>query len=125
MNRLRIIPRLFHSSERQLFQTVCLTITWKQANKDYKEELVDVLCFFNMTSAMGRKVVLIPDYLHSLSIYSYFSSLIRGTKTYFDVTPKMCFLSRIFSELSSAQNVKFIRFTIPKQNYVILTNNCL
>ena len=64
MNGLRFM-RLFHSSEIQLFQTVCFTITWKQTNKDYKEELVSVLYFLNITSALGRKVVLIPDYLHS------------------------------------------------------------
>ena len=64
MNVLRIIPRLFYSSEIELFQTVCFTITWKQTNKDYKEKLVDGVCFFKMTSAMGRKVVLIADYLH-------------------------------------------------------------
>ena len=38
----------------------------QQTNKDHcKEELVDRLCFLNMTLAVGHKVVLIPDYLPS------------------------------------------------------------
>ena len=65
MNELRIIPRLFHSSEIQLFQTICFKITSKQPNKDYKEDLVDVLGFLNMTSTVGHKLVLIPDCLQS------------------------------------------------------------
>ena len=47
MNGLRIIMRLFHSSEIQLFQTICFKITWWQTNKDYKEKLVYVPCFLN------------------------------------------------------------------------------
>ena len=39
--------------------------TWKQRNKDYKEELLDALCFLNMASPVGYKVVSIPDCLHS------------------------------------------------------------
>ena len=120
MNGLRIIPGLFHSSEIQLFQMICFKIAWQQTNKDYKEELVDVLCFFNITSAVGHKVVLIPDFFTPPSMYSYFS---MSYQRYLHVlqTPRMCCLSRIVSELLSAQNVKFVRFTKPKQNYVIST----
>ena len=73
MNGLRIIPRHFHSSEIQPFQTICFKITRRQINKDYKEQLVDELCFLNITSAVGHKIVLIPDYFTSLSMYSYFA----------------------------------------------------
>ena len=92
--------------------------------KGLQKELVHVLCFFNITSAVGHKVVLIPDFFTPLSMYLYFS---MSCKRYLHVlqTPRMCCLSRIISELLSAQNVKFVRFTIPKQNYVISTEQCL
>ena len=63
---------MIHSSEIQLFQTICFKITRKQTNKNYKEELVDELCYLNITSAVGHKAVLIPDYFTPLSMYSYF-----------------------------------------------------
>ena len=119
MNGLRIIPRLFHSSEIQLFQTICFKITWQQTKKDYKEELVDVHCFPNMTSAVGHKVVLIPDYLHStFHVFVFSHDLLR-----------MCYLymirCAIWHHLHNFKNVKFIRFARPKRDYVISTKKCL
>ena len=71
---------------------------------------MDVLYFLNMTSAVGHKVVLIPDYLHStFHIFEFSHVLLRE-----------CYLSRIISELLSAQNAKLTRFTRPKQNYAFL-----
>ena len=124
MNGLRIIPRLIHSSEMQLFQTICFKITQQQTNKNYKEELVDVLCFFNITSAFGHKVILIPDYFTPLSIHSYFSMSYQG-HLQVPQTPRMCCLSRIVSELLAAQNVKFMTFTRPKKNLEFLQKKCL
>ena len=48
--------------------------TWKQRNKDCKEELLDALCFLNMASPVGYKVVPIPDCFHSpfhIFVFSY------------------------------------------------------
>ena len=81
MNGLRIIMGLFHSSEIQLFHTICLKCTWYQTNKDYKDELVDVLCFLNMTSAVAHTVLLISDYLQSTFHKFVFSHVLLLTRT--------------------------------------------
>ena len=59
--------------------------------QDYKE-LVDVLCFLNMTLAVNHNVVLIPDYLHSTFHIFVFSHVLL----------RICYLFRIVSELLSA-----------------------
>ena len=64
---VRIIPMLFYSSEIHLFQTVYFQSTCKQTNKGYKEDLVDAVCFLNMTTYT------------TFSIYSYFLCLIKDT----------------------------------------------
>ena len=65
-----IIRRFFHSSEIQLFQIVCFRTTWKQRNRYYREELVDVLYFLNRTSVIGHKAI-------TFSPYSYFPILLK------------------------------------------------
>ena len=95
MNELKITPRLFQSSEIQLFQMICFKITWMQTNKDCKEEFVDVLCFLNMTSAVGHKIL---DYLQSTFHIFLFSPV----------------LLEVLIRTSNSKNVLFIqsRFTI-------------
>ena len=90
---LRIIPRLIHSSEIQLLQTICFKTTRKQTNKDYKEELKDVPCFLNKTSAVGHRVVVIPDYFYSTFHLPVFSHV----------------LLELLSRTSNSKNVLFIQ----------------
>ena len=82
MNGLRLIPRLFHSSEIQR----------KETNKDHKEEFVDVLCFLNVTSAVSHKVVFIPDYLQS----------------FFDIFGFSHVFLEVFIRTSNSRNMLFI-----------------
>ena len=69
--------------------------------------------------SLGHKVVLIPDYLHStFHVFVFSHDLLR-----------MCYLymirCAIWHHLYNFKNVKFIRFTRPKRDYVISTKKCL
>ena len=90
-----------------------------------KKELVDALCFFNMTSAVVHKVVLIPDYLHSTFHIFFFPMSYERYLLICTSNSRICYLSSIVLELLSAQNIKFIRFLRPKKNYVISTKKWL
>ena len=57
-----------HSSEIQFFQMVCFKISWRKTRKNYKGELLNVLCFLNIASVLGHVVVHITS--AALSIYS-------------------------------------------------------
>ena len=93
MNELKITPRLFQSSEIQLFQMICFKITWKQTNKDCKEEFVDVLCFLNMISAVGHKSSAFSG-LPSVHFpyICIFPCFIRGSYTYFKLQECVIYL---------------------------------
>ena len=56
-----------HSSEIQFFQTVYCKISCRKTRKNYKGELLNVLCFLNISSALGHEVVHITS--TALSIY--------------------------------------------------------
>ena len=90
-----------------------------------KKELVDALCFFNMTSAVVHRVVLIPDYLHSTFHIFFFPMSYERYLLICTSNSRICYLSSIALELLSAQNIKFIRFLRPKKNYVISTKKWL
>ena len=57
-----------HSSEKQLSQMVWFKISWRKTRKNYKGELLNVLCFLNIATILGHEVVHITS--TALSIYT-------------------------------------------------------
>ena len=94
------------------FKQYALRLHGSRQTRNAKEELVNVLCFLNILSVAGHQEVLILDYLHSI----FHTFVFSHRYLYVLQTPRMCYLSRIASELLTAQNVKLMRLTRPKPN---------